>query len=89
MAMSEISKETRVIETVGEMIDALSEFNRDMPIKGTWEGTVEEIRVYPGAACKLVEGKVIWTRTIMVDCDEGDYRKRNQVHINESNDSRK
>lgn len=77
-----MSKETRVIETVGQMRDALSEFNDDVPIKGTWEGTVKDIRVYLGAACKLVEGSVKWTRTIMVDCDKGYYRKRNQEHIN-------
>jgi len=83
--MSEKSKETKVIGTVGEMIDTLSEFNRDMPIKGTWEATVKEIRIYPGAACKLVEGEITWTRTIMVDCDHGYYQKRNQEHINDSN----
>lgn len=82
--MSDESKETKVIGTVGEMRDALAEFNDDMPLKGTWEGTVKDIRIYPGAACKLVEGSVVWARTIMVDCDNGYYRKRNQEHINDS-----
>ena len=80
--MNDESKETRVIETVGEMIDALSEFNRDMPIKGSWERTIEKIRVYPGAISKFVDGKIVWTRAIIVDCDNGYYRKCNQEHIN-------
>jgi len=70
-----MNKETKVIETVGDMMDTLAEFNRGMPIKGTWECTVKDIRVYPGATPKL-NGTVTWTRTIMVDCDEGYYRKR-------------
>jgi len=73
---------SKVIETVGDLTDALSEFPRDAPVKGTWEGTIQEIRVYPGAACSLVEGSVTWTRTIMIDCDEGYYQKRNQEHLN-------
>jgi len=77
-----MNKETTVIRTVGEMVDALAEFNRDMPIKGTWEGVVRDIRIYIGADCNRWAKEIIWTRTIMIDCDGGHYRKLNQEHIN-------
>lgn len=34
------------VGTVGELIDALSKYNRDQIVLGTWEGITVEVSVY-------------------------------------------
>ena len=79
-----MSEESKVIKTVGELIDALSRFHHSAPVVGTWETITEEIRVYSGEVPKLVEGSVVWTQVIMIDCDLY-YQERNQEHLSEFN----
>jgi hypothetical protein len=54
--------EAKELKTVGEVIDALSEFPRNRPILGTWEGITRSLRVYNTPS------------VIIIDADEGDYQ---------------
>ena len=49
--------------TVGELIEVLSTYAPDTPVRGTWETTVQELEVYQSA-----DG------VVLIDADAGVYR---------------
>lgn len=62
-----MSGKAKSLRTVGELIDALSEYDRDASVMGTWEGITMELCVYPDK-----DGLVL------VDADDGRYQTRHQ-----------
>lgn len=53
-----------MIRTVGELIDALSRFERGAIVLGTWESTIRELDVYSTPS-----------GVVLVDADHSDYRE--------------
>lgn len=66
-AEGNMSGKAKPLRTVGELIDVLSEYDRDASVMGTWEGIMMGLCVYPDK-----DGLVL------VDADEGAYQARHQ-----------